>query len=143
MKKFNIYVICSNKFDYKEEFYKPLLLSPTVLEHNLVLPFTEKYQNMYAKSLVEDSDLVIINLSESTFSVFIETRWAVKMNKPILFLIKENTKCHFLLKKYLKQTQGYVNIEQETDIINDYIKKSIDEISSKDGDGTINLGSLD
>ncbi len=142
MKKFNIYTIHSTKFNYKEEFYKPLLLSEICNQHTLVLPLTEKYQTMYAKDLIQDSDLVIINLTESTFSVVIETNWAIKMQKPILFLIKENAKCNSLLNKYKKQAQVYLNLEQEKEIIDNFITISTQEISSKEESGTINLGSL-
>ena len=46
---------------YKEEFYKALLLSKECAKHNLILPLTDKYENMYAKDLVENSDIVILN----------------------------------------------------------------------------------
>lgn len=143
MKKINIYAIHSSKMNYKEEFYKPLLLSQECSKHHLILPLTEKYQNTYAKDLVEASDFIIINLTDSTPSVFIETMWALKANKKILFLIKEKAKCFILLNKYKKLSQSYINIEQEKDIIDTFIKQHIDEITSKDESGTINLGSID
>ena len=142
MKKFNIYTIHSTKLNYKEEFYKPLLLSEICTAHNLILPLTDKYKTMYAKDLIKDSDIIIVNLTNSTFSVFIENNWAIKFQKPILYLIKENSKVNFLLNKYKKNAQIYQNTEQEKEIINAFILKCIDEISSKDESGTINLGNI-
>lgn len=142
MKKITIYAIHSNKLNYKEEFYRPLLLSEECNKHNLILPLTEKYQNMYAKDLVEKCDIAIINLTDSSFSVFIETNWAIKMNKKILFLIRGNGKCFSFLKKYQKQSQVYNNYEEEIVLINNFIKENIDDIASLNDDGVINLGSL-
>ena len=119
MKKITIYAIHSSKLNYKEEFYKPLLLSKRE-EYDLILPLTEKYKKMYAKDLVEESDLIIINLTDSTLSVFIETKWAKKMNKKILFLIKEKGKCFLLLNKYKKISKKYSKPEETIAIINDF-----------------------
>lgn len=141
MKKITIYAIHSSKLNYKEEFYKPLLLSKCE-KHNLILPLTEKYKNMYAKDLVKESDLIIIDLTNSTLSVFIETMWAKKMDKKILFLIKEKGKCFFLLNKYKKISKTYSNFEEAIKNINDFIDSNIEEVNNKDDSGTINLGSL-
>lgn len=142
MKKITIYAVHSNKLNYKEEFYKALLLSKECTRHNLILPLTDKYENMYAKDLVENSDIVIINLSDSTFSVFVETKWALKMNKKILFLIKENAKCSTLLNKYKKESKKYFNYEDQLEIVDNFIRENIEDIASIDESGTINLGSL-
>ena len=142
MKKITIYAIHSNKLNYKEEFYKSLLLSEECQKHNLILPLTEKYQNVYAKELVENSDIVIVNLTNATFSVYLETKWALKMNKKILFLLKEKGKCSFLFNKYKKISQMYYNYEDETEKINEFIKENIDDILAQDENGLINLGNL-
>jgi len=142
MKKITIYAIHSNKLNYKEEFYKALLLSKVCSSHNLILPLTDKYQNMYAKDLVKSCDIAIINLTESTFSVYIETKWAIKMNKKILFLIKENGKCSKLLKKYKNLSKMYYNFEDEITLIDQFIKENIDDIAASNDDGIINLGTL-
>ena len=142
MKKITIYAIHSNKLNYKEEFYKALLLSKACSNHNLILPLTDKYQNMYAKDLVESCDIAIINLTDSTFSVYIETKWAIKMNKKILFLIKENGKCSKLLKKYKNLSKMYYSYEDEITLIDNFIKENIDDIAASADDGIINLGTL-
>lgn len=142
MKKITIYAVHSNKLNYKEEFYKPLLLSKECKKHNLILPLTEKYQNDYAKDLVEKSDIIIINLTDSSFSVFIETKWALKFNKKILFLLKNKGKCSLLLSKYKKKSKTYYNYEDQIKLIEEFIQNNIDNIASNDKDGTINLGIL-
>lgn len=142
MKKITIYAIHSNKLNYKEELYKALLLSKVCSTHNLILPLTDKYQNMYAKDLVESCDIAIINLTDSTFSVYIETKWAIKMNKKILFLIKENGKCSKLLNKYKNISKMYYNYEDEITLIDEFIKENIDDIAASADDGIINLGTL-
>lgn len=142
MKKITIYAVHSNKLNYKEEFYKAFLLSKECKKHNLILPLTEKYQNHYAKDLVETSDIIVINLTESTFSVYVETKWAIKSNKKILFLLKDNGKCTILLNKYKRISQKYYNYEDQIKIIEEFIKDNINDIASNNNDGTINLGSL-
>lgn len=143
MKKITIYAIHSNKLNYKEDFYKALLLSEECNKHNLILPLTEKYQNMYAKELVSKCDIAIINLTDSSFSVFIETKWAIKMNKKILFLMRDNSKCSKFLTKYKKVSKIYFNYEDEMQLIDDFIKENIDDIASFNEDGIIDLGSLE
>lgn len=141
MKKLNIYVIHGEKFNYKEEFYKPLLLSK-IAEHNLILPRTERYREVYAKDLINKSDFIIVNLTNATFSVYLETKWAKKAEKDILFITKNNSKCSFLLNKYKKQALKYKTIEEEKEIIEQYIKQNLNNLSTEETDGTINLGSI-
>ena len=142
MKKLTIYAVHSNKLNYKEDFYKALLLSKECSKHNIVLPLTEKYETMYAKELVEKSDIVIVNLTNSSFSVLIEVKWALKMNKKILFLLKENGKCSSLLNKYKGLSKIYKNYEDQINIIENFIYENIDDIATNDESGTINLGFL-
>lgn len=142
MKKITIYAIHSTKLDYKEELYKALLLSEECKKHNLILPLTDKYQNMYAKDLVSSSDIIIVNLTEANFTVLIETKWALKMNKKILFLIKDQAKISPFLKKYLKFSQKYFNYEDEIMIIDNFITENLDDVASLSEDGVINLGSI-
>lgn len=142
MKKITIYAVHSNKLNYKDDFYKALLLSKECSKHHLILPLTEKYENMFAKELVENSDIIIINLTNSSLSVFIETKWAIKMNKKILFLLKDNGKCSPLMKKYKQLSKKYYSYEDEIKIIDEFILNNIDGISSKDESGIINIGSI-
>lgn len=143
MKKITIYAVHSNKLNYKEDFYKALLLSKECSKHNLILPLTEKYENIYAKELVEKSDVIIINLTNSSFSVYVETKWAIKANKKILFLLKENGKCSPLLTKYKKISQKYFNYEDQIKLIEKYLLENIEDIATNDKSGTINLGTID
>ena len=142
MKKITIYAIHSNKLNYKEEFYKAFLLSKICTENNLILPLTDRYKDMYAKDLVKSSDIIIVNLTNATLSVFIETKWAIKMNKKILFLIKDKGKCNILLNRFKKNSKVYFNVEDQKKLIDEFINLNLDEIASKDELGTINLGSL-
>lgn len=142
MKKITIYAVHSNKLNYKEEFYKALLLSEECAKHNLILPLTEKYETVYAKELIEQSDIIVVNLTDSTFSVYVEIKWAIKLNKKILFLLKDGSKCSILLNKYKKISQKYYNYEDEIELVNKFILENIDDIASSDESGTINLGSL-
>ena len=82
----------SEKLDYKEEIYKPLLELDLMKDYYLVLPLSEKYKSDYIKELLTNSDVVICDLTKFNFLANIELKTAKKLNKPIYYLIKENDK---------------------------------------------------
>ena len=99
--KLNIYIMHSEKIDYKNEIYKPLLELGLMNDYYLILPLSEKYKANYIKELLNNSDIVICNLTNFNFLANFELKTAKKLNKIIYYFIKEND----------KQLSKYKNIE--------------------------------
>lgn len=92
-----IYIMHSEKINYKEEIYKPLLEKGLMKDFFLILPLSEKFKASYIKELINDCDIIICNLTNFNFLANIELKIANKLNKKIFYYIKENDK---KLKKY-------------------------------------------
>lgn len=90
--KIKVYVMHSEKIDYKEEIYKPLLEKGLMKDFFLILPLSEKFKSTYIKDLLNDSDIIICNLSNFNFLANIELKTAKKLNKPIFYYIKKDDK---------------------------------------------------
>ena len=110
MRRLNIYVIHSTKFDYNNLLYKKLLSSNICLSHNLILPMTKEYQDKYTKDLMDKADIVIVELSNPSFGLKLELKYLTKYNKPKLFIALDNIKP----KKYNKLITNYVETNDNT-----------------------------
>jgi len=64
---------------------------------NLILPLSEKYKSDYIKDLLEDSDIVICDLTNFNFFANYELKMAQKLDKDIKYIIKKENKN---VKKY-------------------------------------------
>ncbi len=122
--KIKIYIMHSEKIDYKEELYKPLLEKELMKDYFLILPLTEKYKASYIKELLEDSDIVICDLTNFNFFANLELNTAKKLNKQIYYFINANDKS---LKKYKE-----VNIYQNKEEFSILVKKLLESLNKKE-----------
>lgn len=90
--KVKIYIMHSDKIDYKEELYKPLLEAGLMNGFFLVLPLSNRFSSVYVKELIEDCDLILCDLSKANFFLNIELKWATKLNKEIYYFINKTDK---------------------------------------------------
>ena len=95
--KLNIYIMHSDKVDYKDDIYKPLLKLGLMKDYFLILPMSENFKSTYIKELLNKSDVVICDLSKSNIFLSFEIKNAVKLNKKIYYLINSSDK---KIKKY-------------------------------------------
>ena len=95
--KIKVYIMHSEKVDYKNNIYKPLLSIGLMNDYFLILPLSEKFKSSYIKQLLIDSDIVICDLSNSNIFLNLEIKMAKKQNKKIYYFINENDKN---IKKY-------------------------------------------
>ena len=87
----------SDKVDYKDDIYKPLLKLGLMKDYFLILPMSENFKSTYIKELLNKSDVVICDLSKSNIFLSFEIKNAVKLNKKIYYLINSSDK---KIKKY-------------------------------------------
>ena len=122
--KIKVYIMHSEKIDYKEEIYKPLLEKGLMNDYFLILPLSEKYKASYIKELLTDSDLVICDLTSFNFFANLELKAAKKLNKTIYYFINTNDK---LLKKYKE-----VNVYKDKEEFSKLVKTLLDSLNKKE-----------
>lgn len=117
MNKLVVYIMHSDKIDYINEIYRPLLNLRLMKNYYLILPLSDKYKSSYIKELYKDSDIVICDLTKSNMFLNIEIKTAKKLNKPIYYFInsKDNN-----LKKY-KDVIVYDNKEDYANKVKDLL----------------------
>lgn len=134
MERLNIYFMHSNKFDYENLIYKKVLSSSVCLMQNVILPYGDNNKTKYAKDLIKNADLVIVDLYKPSFGLSLELRWLSKIkDKKVLFLSQDN----MIPKKYQKIVTDLTKYDENNTyikLIEDFINKEIDRRSKINGD---------
>ena len=125
MNKLNVYIMHSDKIDYINEIYRPLLKQRLMNDYYLILPLTDKYKSTYIKDLYKQSDIIICDLTCFNMFLNIELKTVKKLNKPIYYFINNSDKNE---KKY-KDVNIYNNKEEFSlmvkNLLNSIDKKSL------------------
>ena len=116
----------SEKIDYKNEIYKPLLKIGLMEDYNLVLPMSDKYISNYIKDLIKECDVVLCNLTKFNMFANIELKTAKKLNKDIYYFIKETDKS---IKKYNNINPIIYKNSEEYSL---QVKKILNNLNHKD-----------
>ena len=139
--KIKVYVMHSEKKDYKTEIYKPLLELGLMKEYFLILPLSEKFKGTYIKELINDSDVVVCDLTNFNFFANLELKTAKKLNKSIFYFIKSDDKN---IKKYKDNKLNVYNTKEE---YASKVKNLLDSLNKKGiilkRDNIYSLGMLD
>ena len=141
MERLNIYFMHSNKFDYENLIYKKVLSSSVCLMQNVILPYSDNNKTKYAKDLIKNADLVIVDLYKPSFGLSLELRWLSKIkDKKVLFLSQDN----MIPKKYQKIVTDFTKYDENNTyikLIEDFINKELDRRSKING-GIYTLGEI-
>lgn len=124
--KLNVYIMHSDKVDYKNNIYKPLLKLGLMQDYFLILPMSENFKSTYIKELLNKSDVVICDLSKSNIFLSFEIKNAVKLNKKIYYLISSNDK---KIKKY--KNIDLISYSDSEDYANK-VKSILDSLNKKE-----------
>lgn len=124
MNKLKVYIMHSEKRDYINEIYRPLLKLKLMTKYYLILPLTDKYKNNYIKDLYKDSDLIICDLTNNNLFLKIEIKIVKKVNKPIYYFINE-------LDKNTKKYKDIIVYKDKDDFANK-VKLLLDNINQKE-----------
>ena len=131
----------SNKFDYENLIYKKVLSSSVCLSQNFILPYSDNNKTKYAKDLIKNADLVIVDLYKPSFGLSLELRWLSKIkDKKVLFLSQDN----MIPKKYQKLVTNLTKYDENNTyikLIEDFINKEL-EIRSKVKDNVYTIGEI-
>jgi len=123
--KLKIYIMHSEKTDYKNILYKPLLESNIGKENLLILPMSKRFESTYIKDLLQDSDIVICDLTNSNFFLKTEIKYANKLNKKVYYYINMNDKNKKKYKDYIEYSDTEDFINKVNNLINSLNKKEI------------------
>lgn len=116
----------SDKVDYKNNIYKPLLELGLMKDYFLILPMSENFKTTYIKELLNKSDVVICDLSKSNIFLSFEIKNAVKLNKKIYYLISSSDK---KIKKY--KNIDLISYSDSKDYANK-VKSILDSLNKKE-----------
>ena len=112
--KIKVYIMHSDKINYKEDLYRPLLEKGLMNDYFLILPMSNNFIGQFAKDLINDCDIVICNLTNSNIFLNQEIKWAKSMNKDIYYYIKKDDKKLSKFKDYqyniYSTTEEFVNL---------------------------------
>lgn len=114
----------SDKINYKEEIYKPLLEEGLLNDVYLILPLSKKYEATYIKELLSDSDIIICDLTKNNFFLKTEIKMASKLKKDIYYFINTND-------KNKKQYNNIIEYEDRKDFISK-VKTLINSLNKKE-----------
>lgn len=117
--KVKVYIMHSDKINYKEELYKPLLEFGLMEKFNLIFPMSQRYINYYIKDLLNEADVIICDLTNRNFFLNKEIKMANKLNKKIFYMINNNDKKSNKYK--LENLYKYNNIEEMLNIVNNIL----------------------
>lgn len=123
--KLKIYIMHSEKIDYKNMLYKPLLESVIGKDNILILPMSKRFESTYIKDLLIDSDIVICDLTNSNFFLKTELKYANKLDKKIYYYINMNDKNKKKYKDYIEYSDSLDFINKVNNLINSLNKKEI------------------
>ena len=114
--KVKVYIMHSDKINYKEELYKPLLEFGLMEKFNLIFPMSQRYINCYIKDLLNETDVIICDLTNKNFFLNKEIEMANKLHKKIFYMINNNDKKSNKYK--LENLYKYNNIEEMLNVVN-------------------------
>ena len=121
--KLKVYIMHSDKIDYVNEIYRPLLKMGLMKEYYLILPLSDRYKSTYIKELYNDSDIIICDLTKSNFFLNMELKIAKKINKKIYYFINCNDKNinkykNLELNKYTDKEEFCLTLKKFLDSLN-------------------------
>ena len=116
----------SDKVDYKNNIYKPLLKLGLMKDYFLILPMSENFKSTYIKELLNKSEVVICDLSKCNIFLSFEIKNAVKLNKKIYYLISSSDK---KIKKY--KNIDLISYSDSGDYANK-VKSILDSLNKKE-----------
>ena len=104
-----IFISHSTDFDYKNKLYLPLRDSFLNNKYDFILPQEKEFPNI--KEIIQNSDLIIAEVSYPSTGQGIELIWAYEAKIPIICVYKITTKISNSLKKVAGEFIEYENTE--------------------------------
>ena len=123
--KLKIYIMHSEKINYKEEIYKPLLEKGLMEHYTLILPLSKRFESTYVKELLTSSDIVICDLTKSNIFLKAEIKTANKLGKKIYYFINCNDKNKSKYNNVLEYSDSKDFVNKVTNLLDSLNKKEL------------------
>lgn len=140
--KLTVYFIHSDKIDYNNLIYLPVLRSNILSEYNLLFSHSLENNEMYYKDLMDKADLYVVEMTSPTMGFNMELKQAIISKKPILALAQKEIGYDIKYQKLLKSVIGYSGEEEFRYYVETFVKSYEGKIVAGKLDSTIVLGVL-
>lgn len=140
--KMRIYFIHSAKIDCNEEIYLPVLRSNYLSNHELIFPESNDNVKKYYKDLLDNSDLIVVNLTFADTGLLLLCKDALSSKKPILALARKDIGYDAKFQKMFDNVIGYLGEDDFRKYVEDFVRSYEGRIISGKLDSTIVLGDL-
>jgi len=121
-KYMKIFVAHSSNFDFKQELYNPLRESALNTQHEIFLP-QENGREVVTKETIQNSDVVVAEVSYASTGQGIELGWADVFGIPIICIYKEGSKVsgslQFITKKLIEYKDKEEMISKLSEVLDD------------------------
>lgn len=138
----SIYFVHSEKIDYNDLIYLPVLRSNYLSQYKLIFPQSDENKDIYFKDLMDKADLFVVELTNPTMGFNMELKHAVLSKKPILALAQRNIGYDEKYQKLLKNVIGYNNESEFRYFVETFAKNYEGKIVGGQVDPSVVLGTL-
>lgn len=140
--KLKVYFIHSDKIDYNNIIYLPVLRSELLSNHEMIFSHSEKNREIYYKDLMDKAELYVVELTEPNMGFNMELKHALLSKKPILALASKRIGYDEKYQKLIKNVIGYNNEDEFRYFVETFVKNYEDKIIAGRVDPTLVLGEL-
>lgn len=137
-----VYFIHSNKINYNDLIYLPVLRSNYLSNHYLILPESEDNKEKYYKDLISDANLIVIELTNPDVTFNMEVKEAIISKKPILALAQKSIGYDPKYQKLFKNVIGYTGEDEFRYFVEQFVKSYEGRFYNDQVDKTVVLGVL-
>lgn len=137
-----IYFIHSNKIDYNQLIYLPVLRSNVLSHHTLLFAQSEENKETYFKDMIASADLIVVELTSPDMGLNMELKHAILSRKPILALAQNQIGYDIKYQKLLKNVLGYSNEAEFRTLVEMFVQNNKDRVIAGKLDPTLILGEL-
>lgn len=141
-KGLKVYFVHSDKVDYNNLIYLPVLRSNYLSNHKLVFSKTVENENKYFKDIMDECDLLVVELTSPDVGFNMQLKQAIISKKPILALAQKSVGYDEKYQKLLKNVIGYSTEEEFRYFVETFVKTYEGKVSEGKVDQTVVLGVL-
>ena len=139
---YNVLFFHSDKIDYNNIVYLPVLRSNYLSNHRLTFTNNDKNINTYYKELISRADLIVLEVSNYDLGFSLEVKDSIISGKPILALAKEDATVDERFVKLLDNIIKYKDENEFRYYVETFVKNYEGKINAGKVDPTLVLGVL-
>lgn len=139
---YNVLFFHSDKMDYNNLIYLPVLRSNYLSRHRLTFTHNERNLNAYYKELISNADLIVLDVSVYDLTFSLEVKDSIISGKPLLALAQDTAVIDERLNKLLDNIIKYKDEGEFRYYVETFVKNYEGKINEGKLDPTLVLGVL-